>query len=111
MSRRSSTASSARGGRVLHLDCFSGIAGNMFLGALLDLGLPRRELEADLDGLGVAHPLRLRPLGARPRGPRPAPAAPRARGPTPPRGRGPAPAPAPDAATARSAGSSSAPAS
>ena len=62
MSRRSSTASSRalRGGRVLHLDCFSGIAGNMFLGALLDLGLPRRELAADLAGLGVEHTLRVR---------------------------------------------------
>ncbi len=72
MSRRSSTASSrqGRGGRVLHLDCFSGIAGNMFLGALLDLGLPRRELEADLAGLGVEYGLRVRrvrrgPLAAR----------------------------------------------
>jgi uncharacterized protein (TIGR00299 family) protein len=72
MSRRSSTASSRalRGGRVLHLDCFSGIAGNMFLGALLDLGLARRELEADLAGLGVDHSLRVRrvhrgPIAAR----------------------------------------------
>jgi uncharacterized protein (TIGR00299 family) protein len=72
MSRRSSTASSAplRGDRVLHLDCFSGIAGNMFLGALLDLGLARRELEADLAGLGVEHALRVRrvhrgPIAAR----------------------------------------------
>jgi uncharacterized protein (TIGR00299 family) protein len=46
--------------RVLHLDCFSGIAGNMFLGALLDLGLPRAELEADLAGLGVPFELRVR---------------------------------------------------
>src|SRR5262245_38155321 len=70
MSRRSSTASSASGGRLLYLDCFSGIAGNMFLGALLDLGLPQRELEADLRGLGVAHRLRVRrvrrgPIAAR----------------------------------------------
>jgi hypothetical protein len=55
---------------VLHLDCFSGIAGNMFLGALLDLGLSRRELEADLAGLGLEHRLRVRrvrrgPLAAR----------------------------------------------
>jgi uncharacterized protein (TIGR00299 family) protein len=44
----------------LHLDAFSGIAGNMFLGALLDLGLERRALEADLAGLGVPHALRVR---------------------------------------------------
>jgi uncharacterized protein (TIGR00299 family) protein len=42
----------------------------MFLGALLDLGLPRRELEGDLAGLGVGHRLRVTavrrgPLGAR----------------------------------------------
>jgi len=55
---------------VLHLDCFSGIAGNMFLAALLDLGLARRDLEADLAGLGVGHALRVRrvrrgPIAAR----------------------------------------------
>lgn len=43
--------------RVLHLDCFSGIAGNMFLGALLDLGLPQEQLEADLAGLRLPHRL------------------------------------------------------
>jgi uncharacterized protein (TIGR00299 family) protein len=70
MSRRSSTGSrgSARGvskrrapgRRLLHLDAFSGIAGNMFLGALLDLGLPRRDLEADLAGLGLDFRLKVR---------------------------------------------------
>lgn len=50
----------APGARLLHLDTFSGIAGNMFLAALLDAGLPRRELAAELAGLGVAHRLRLR---------------------------------------------------
>ena len=84
MSRRSSTGSSRKRGaaeraarrsraesnRVLHLDCFSGIAGNMFVAALLDLGLSRRELAADLAGLGVDHTLRVRrvrrgPLAAR----------------------------------------------
>ncbi len=43
----------------LHLDVFSGIAGNMFLGALLDLGLSRRVLEEDLAALGVAHRLKV----------------------------------------------------
>jgi uncharacterized protein (TIGR00299 family) protein len=65
MSRRSSTGSKkkraaaqpASGARVLHLDCFSGIAGNMFLGALLDLGLPQEQLEADLAGLRLPHRL------------------------------------------------------
>jgi pyridinium-3,5-bisthiocarboxylic acid mononucleotide nickel chelatase len=45
---------------VLHLDCFSGISGNMFMGALLDLGLPRRTLEQDLAGLGLEHALAVR---------------------------------------------------
>src|SRR5258706_7085190 len=62
MSRRSSTGSSRllSGGRVLHLDVFSGIAGNMLLGALLDAGLSRAELEADLAGLGLDHRLVVR---------------------------------------------------
>lgn len=65
MSRRSSTGSEKRtrerradpaaggAGRLLHLDAFSGIAGNMLLGALLELGLPQRALLADLAGLDV----------------------------------------------------------
>jgi uncharacterized protein (TIGR00299 family) protein len=76
MSRRSSTGSRRRargagdGPRALHLDVFSGIAGNMFLGALLDLGLPQRELENELAGLGVEHRLKVSrvhrgPLAAR----------------------------------------------
>ncbi|MFP8873181.1 MAG: nickel pincer cofactor biosynthesis protein LarC [Myxococcota bacterium] len=44
-------------GTLLHLDVFSGIAGNMFLGAVLDLGLPRKVLEEDLARLGVDHRL------------------------------------------------------
>jgi uncharacterized protein (TIGR00299 family) protein len=44
---------------VLHLDLFSGISGNMFLGALLDLGLSRKELDRDLAGLGVEYKLRV----------------------------------------------------
>ncbi len=69
-SRAESERKRAGGVRVLHLDCFSGIAGNMFLAALLDLGLSRRDLEKDLAGLGVEHRLRVRrvtrgPLSAR----------------------------------------------
>jgi uncharacterized protein (TIGR00299 family) protein len=48
------------GNRVLHLDLFSGIAGNMLLGALLDAGLPRQDLEADLAGLRLDHELVVR---------------------------------------------------
>ncbi|HXV36361.1 MAG TPA: nickel pincer cofactor biosynthesis protein LarC [Myxococcota bacterium] len=45
---------------MLHLDLFSGIAGNMFLGALLDAGLSRSALAQGLEGLGLAHALRVR---------------------------------------------------
>lgn len=58
MPRRSSIASEA-GQRVLHLDTFSGIAGNMFAAALLDLGLRRKDLVEDLAALDVAHELRV----------------------------------------------------
>ena len=38
--------------RVLYLDCFSGISGDMVLGACLDAGLPLDELVAALGSLG-----------------------------------------------------------
>ena len=60
MPRRSSTGSRSAGRRVLHLDPFSGIAGNMFVAALLDLGLSRKALDADLAGLGVEFELVVR---------------------------------------------------
>ncbi len=40
-------------GRVLYLDPFSGIAGDMFLGLLLDLGIEESALVAELERLGV----------------------------------------------------------
>ncbi len=58
--RRAGTAAgrpppSTKTGELLHLDCFSGIAGNMFLAAMLDAGLSRRALREDLAGLGLDH--------------------------------------------------------
>ncbi len=35
----------------LHFDCFSGLSGNMILGAMLDLGVPRRDIEEPLKAL------------------------------------------------------------
>jgi hypothetical protein len=40
--------------RILYLDCFSGISGNMVLGALIDLGLPEENLRATLAKLPVS---------------------------------------------------------
>ena len=53
------TAASRRWGtlvmsRVLYFDCFSGISGDMVLGALLDAGLPLDELKRALGSLAVA---------------------------------------------------------
>jgi pyridinium-3,5-bisthiocarboxylic acid mononucleotide nickel chelatase len=39
--------------RTLYLDCFAGISGNMFLGALIDLGLPEKLLREELAKLPV----------------------------------------------------------
>jgi pyridinium-3,5-bisthiocarboxylic acid mononucleotide nickel chelatase len=37
--------------KALYLDCFSGISGDMFLGALIDLGVPVKEIQSTLDAL------------------------------------------------------------
>ena len=39
--------------RIAYLECFSGISGDMFLGALVDAGVPARVLEEAVAALGV----------------------------------------------------------
>jgi len=39
--------------RIAYLDCFSGISGDMFLGAAVDAGVPLQTLQAVARGLGV----------------------------------------------------------
>jgi len=39
--------------KLLYFDCFSGVSGDMILGALLDLGLPLEDLRRALGGLAI----------------------------------------------------------
>jgi hypothetical protein len=40
--------------KIAYFDCFSGVSGNMILGALLDLGLSLEELQTELDKLSIS---------------------------------------------------------
>ncbi|MCH7835475.1 MAG: DUF111 family protein, partial [Chloroflexi bacterium] len=41
-------------GRIAYLDCFSGVSGDMLLGALLDVGVPLEEMRAELAKLPLS---------------------------------------------------------
>src|SRR4030042_5276553 len=43
--------------KVAHFDCFSGISGNMILGALIDLGIDVKELDGELEKLPLQYQL------------------------------------------------------
>src|SRR6266436_6134052 len=45
--------------RIAYLDCFSGMSGDMFLGALVDAGVPARLLEETVAALGVGAKLEI----------------------------------------------------
>ncbi len=39
--------------RVAHFDCFSGVSGDMVLGAVIDAGVPADAIRSALDSLGL----------------------------------------------------------
>ncbi|MBN2233256.1 MAG: nickel pincer cofactor biosynthesis protein LarC [Deltaproteobacteria bacterium] len=45
--------------KILFIDCFSGISGDMFLAACLDLGFPPERLQASLEPFGLGREFRL----------------------------------------------------
>ena len=45
--------------RIAYLECFSGMSGDMFLGALVDAGVPPRLLEETVAALGVGAKLEI----------------------------------------------------
>ena len=51
MNERMLSTSSKRGEMQLYIDCFSGVSGDMTLGALVDLGVPVDWLKAELRSL------------------------------------------------------------
>ncbi len=55
MNRSFKLAGSAEaiGVRIAYLDCFSGISGDMTLGALVDAGVDPKAIQAAVSGLGL----------------------------------------------------------
>lgn len=45
--------------RIAYLDCFSGVSGDMLLGAFVDMGLPLEQLNSGLSSLGLGEEFRL----------------------------------------------------
>ncbi|MFZ0585411.1 MAG: nickel insertion protein, partial [Candidatus Sulfotelmatobacter sp.] len=45
--------------RIAYLECFSGMSGDMFLGALVDAGVPARLFEDTVAALGVGAKLEI----------------------------------------------------
>lgn len=41
--------------KIAYFDCFSGISGDMVLGALVDLGVPVDVIQAGIDSMGLSH--------------------------------------------------------
>jgi len=41
--------------KIAYFDCFSGISGDMVLGALIDLGVPVEVMQAGIDSMGLSH--------------------------------------------------------
>ena len=41
--------------RILYYDCFSGISGDMNLGALIDLGVPFEYIKEELNKLNISN--------------------------------------------------------
>jgi pyridinium-3,5-bisthiocarboxylic acid mononucleotide nickel chelatase len=41
--------------KIAYFDCFSGISGDMVLGALIDLGVPVDVIQAGIDSMGLSH--------------------------------------------------------
>ena len=52
-------------GKILYLDPFSGIAGDMFLGLLIDLGLDLEDLRNILDKMNIEYDLRVEKVNKR----------------------------------------------